>query len=194
MRKPGLERDIAVLKSNIFGGFLRKMVDQIIVGILTWFHIFSVIGWTGAALTFLITVKPSLAKFTPQASGEFVTKVFPRFTRSVQILSALTLTFGPLLAFTMNDGPPNQFNLVSPWSIFIVIGAAIGITAFLVVFLVLTPTSGKLVRVIRQMQQNPQKPPPAELQHLQKRLAIIPPLAVTLLLSTEVFMVAAAQF
>ncbi len=170
------------------------MVDQIVVGVLTWFHIFSVIGWTGAALTFLITIKPTVAKFSPQASGEFVLKVLPRFTRSVQILSALTLTFGPLLAFTMNDGPPNQFNLVSPWSICIVIGASIGIIAFLVVFLLLTPTARKLERFIRQMQQNPQSPPPAELKHLQKRLAIIPPLAVTLLLSTEVFMVAAAQF
>jgi hypothetical protein len=170
------------------------MVDQIVVGILTWFHIFSVIGWSGAALTFLITVKPSLAKFSPQASGEFILKAMPRFTKSVQILSALTLTFGPLLAFTMNDGPPNQFNLVSPWSICIVIGASVGITAFLVVFLLLTPTAGKLIRAIKQMQQNPQQPPPAELQGLQKRLAIIPPLAVTLLLATEVFMVAAAQF
>ena len=170
------------------------MVDQLVVGVLTWFHIFSVIGWSGAALTFLITVKPSLAKFSPQASGEFVVKVLPRFTRSVQVLSALTLIFGPLLAFTMNDGPPNQFNLVSPWSICIVIGASIGITAFLVVFLLLTPTAGKLARIIGQMQQNPTQPPPPELKLLQKRLSIIPPLAVTLLLSTEVFMVAAAQF
>lgn len=170
------------------------MVDQIVVGILTWFHIFSVIGWSGAALTFLITVKPTLARFSPQASGEFIVKVMPRFTRSVQILSALTLIFGPLLAFTMNDGPPNQFNLISPWSICIVIGASIGVSAFLVVFLLMAPTAGKLVRIIRQMQQNPQQSPPSELHHLQKRLAIIPPLAVTLLLSTEVFMVAAAQF
>jgi gas vesicle protein len=94
----------------------------------------------------------------------------------------------------MNDGPPNKFNLVSPWSIRIVIGASIGITVFLVVFLLFTPTAGKLVRTIRQMQQNPQQPPPAELKLLQKRLSMIPPLAVTLLLSTEVFMVAAAQF
>lgn len=170
------------------------MVDQIIVGVFTWFHIFSVIGWTGAAITFLISIKPTVAKFSPQASGEFILKVLPRFTRSVQILSALTLTFGPLLAFTMNDGPPNQFNFVSPWSICIVIGATIGISAFLVVFLLLTPTALKLENAVRQMQQSPQQPPPAELKLLQKRLAIIPPLAVSLLLSTEVFMVAAAQF
>ena len=170
------------------------MVDQIIVGTLTWFHIFSVIGWSGAALTFLISIKPTVAKFSPQASGEFIVKVFPRFVRSVQVLSLLTVIFGPSLAYTMTDGPPNAFDLKSPWSICIVIGASIGITSLLVVYLVLTPTAKKLLNIVRQMQQNPQQPPPADLLPLQKRLAIIPPLAVTLLLLTEVFMVAAAQF
>jgi len=92
------------------------------------------------------------------------------------------------------DGPPNQFNLVSPWSIFVTIGASIGITMFFVVFFLFTPTANSLVRVIKQMQQNPQQPPPAEFKILQKRLAVIPPLGVTLLLLAEVFMVAAAQF
>jgi hypothetical protein len=170
------------------------MVNTIVVGTLTWFHIFSVIGWTGAALTFLVSVKPSLAKFSPQASGEFIVKTLPRFVRSVQVFSVLTIIFGPSLAYTMADGPPNVFDLKSPWSIFIVIGAALGITAILVVFLLLTPTAKKLSKLIVKKQQTPSQPPPPDLQKLQKRLAIIPPLAVTLLLTTEVFMVAAAQF
>lgn len=142
----------------------------------------------------MVTIKPSLAKFSPQASGEFILKVLPRFVRSVQVFSVLTLVFGPSLAFTMADGPTNAFDLKSPWSIFIVIGASIGITAFLVVFLVLTPTAKKLTNAIMKMKQNPQQPPPTELLKLQKRLSLIPPLAVSLLLSTEVFMVVAAQF
>ena len=170
------------------------MVDQIIVGTLTWFHVVSVIGWTGAALTFLVSIRPQLGRLSPQASGEFITKVFPRFVRSVQVFTVLTLVFGPLLALAMSDGPPNEFNLVSPWSIFVTTGASIGITMFLVVFFLFTPTSKNLVRIIKQMQQNPQQPPPSELRTLQKRLSIIPPLGVTLLLSAEVFMVAAAQF
>ncbi len=170
------------------------MVDQLIVGTLTWFHIISVIGWSGAALTFLVSIKPSLAKFSPQASGEFILKVLPRFVRSVQIFSVSTVVFGPSLAYTMADGPPNAFDLKSPWSIFIVIGASIGISVFLVVFFLLTPTAKKLTAIITNMNQNPQQPPPAELRKMQKRLALIPPLAVTLLLLTEVFMVAAAQF
>jgi hypothetical protein len=170
------------------------MTDQIVVGIITWFHIVSVVGWTGAALTFLISIRSSLPKLSPQASGEFVTKVMPRFVRSVQVFTILTLVFGPLLAWQMSDGPPNQFNLVSPWSISVTIGASIGITMFFVVFFLFTPTANNLVTIIKQMQQNPQQPPPAQFSKLQKRLAIIPPLGVTLLLLAEVFMVTAAQF
>ena len=142
----------------------------------------------------MVSIRPSVAKFTPQANGEFVLKVFPRFVRSVQVFSVLTLVFGPLVAYTMSNGPPNVFDLRSPWSIFITIGASLGIAAFFVVFLLLTPTAKKLGRLVLQMQQTPQQPPPAGLRALQKRLAVIPPLGVSLLLLAEVFMVAAAQF
>jgi len=170
------------------------MVDQIIVGTLTWFHIISVIGWSGAALTFLVAVGPSLKKISPQANSEIALKMFPRFVRTVQIFTVLTLTFGPLLAFTMNDGPPNAFDLISPWSRLVTAGASVGIAAFFLVFLAFTPTAKGLGRIILQMQQNPQQPPPAKFGSLQKRMAILGPLAVTLLLLAEVFMVGAAQF
>jgi len=52
-----------------------------------------VIGWPVAALTFLGSAKPTLAKFSPGANGEFVLKVLPRFVRSVQVFSVLTFGF-----------------------------------------------------------------------------------------------------
>ncbi len=170
------------------------MVDQILVGAIMWLHVISVIGWFGAVLTFLISIRPAFPKLSPQANGEFVLKIMPRFARSIQVFTVLTVTFGPLLAYTMNDGPPNVFDLVSPWSIFVTLGASFGITMFLIVFLVFTPVTNKLIRLVKQMQQNPQQPPPAELQKVQKRLSILPPIGATLLLIAEVFMVAAAQF
>jgi len=170
------------------------MVDQIIVGTITWLHVIFVIGWFGAVLTFLISIRPALAKLTPQANAEFVLKIFPRFERSIQVFTILTVIFGPLLAYTMSDGPPNAFDLVSPWSIFITIGASLGITMFFIVFLVFTPITNKLIRLVKQMQQNPQQSPPAELNKMQKQLSILPPIATILLLLAEVFMVSAAQF
>jgi hypothetical protein len=47
---------------------------------------------------------------------------------------------------------------------------------------------------VKHMQQNPGQPPPTKFRVLQRRLAMIPPVGVTLLLLAEVFMVAAAQF
>ncbi len=114
------------------------MPDIFVTGIINWFHVVSVIGWTGAVITFIVSLQPSLAKFSPQANGEFVVKALPRLVRSIQVFSVLTLTFGPLLAFTMNDGEPNVFDFVSPWSVFVTIGAALGITMLLMVFLFLT--------------------------------------------------------
>ncbi len=173
------------------------MADQVIIGIITWFHVVSVIGWSGAALTFLAAVGPSLKKLSPQANSEIALKMFPRYVRTVQIFTVLTLIFGPTLAFTMNlfnDGGPNSFDLISPWSRFIMTGASVGIFTFFVVFLAFTPTSNELGRLILKMQQNPGQPPPEKFGKLQRRMAILGPLAVGLLLSAEVFMVAAAQF
>ncbi len=170
------------------------MPDILITGLVNWFHVISVIGWTGAVLTFSISISPSLKKFSPQANGEFVTKAIPRFVRSVQIFSVFTLIFGPLLAFTMNDGPPNAFDLVSPWSRFVTAGATVGVIMLLMVFFFLTPTANRLVRAVSDMQKNPQQPPLAELKLLQKRMVIGTPLSLALLLLAEVFMVSAAQF
>ncbi len=174
------------------------MVDSIFTGILTWFHVVSVIGWSGAAITFLVAVGPSLKKLSPQANGEIVLRMFPRYVRTVQVFTVLTVIFGPLLAFTMNAtnevGGPNVFNLISPWSILITAGASIGIFTFFVVFLAFTPTANGLVQLVQQMRQNPQQSPPKKFGTFQRRAAILGPLAVTLLLLAEVFMVAAAQF
>ncbi len=174
------------------------MVDSIFTGILTWFHVVSVIGWSGAALTFLVAIGPSLRKLSPQANSEVALKMFPRYVRIIQIFTVLTIIFGPLLAFTMNAtnevGGPNVFDLVSPWSQLVTIGASVGIFTFFLVFLVFTPTAKGLGQLIQKMQTTPQQTPPERFGILQKRIAILGPLAVSLLLLAEVFMVAAAQF
>src|SRR5512138_3112815 len=104
------------------------MVDSIFTGILTWFHVVSVIGWSGAAITFLVAIGPTLKKLTPQANSEIALKLFPRYVRTVQVFTILTVIFGPLLAFTMNltneVGGPNSFDLISPWSRLITLGAS----------------------------------------------------------------------
>ncbi len=171
-----------------------ELPDILVTGIINWFHVISVIGWTGAVFTFIVSLNPSLKKFSPQANGEFVLKVLPRLVRSIQVFSVSTLIFGPLLALTMNDGPPNAFDLVSPWSRFVTAGASVGVTMILLVFFFLTPTAKRLVRAVSGMQKNPGQPPLGELKVLQRRMAIGTPLSLGLLFLAEVFMVGAAQF
>lgn len=165
-----------------------------ITGITNWFHVVSVIGWTGGVLMFLVSIRPSLTKFSAQANGEFVVKALPRFVRSIQVFSVSTLIFGPLLAYTMNGDPPHVFDFVSPWSLFITAGASFGVIMLFLVFFFLTPTAKGLVRIVSEMQQHPQQPPPSELQLLQSRMAWGTPLSAALLLLAEVFIVGAAQF
>jgi uncharacterized membrane protein len=170
------------------------MVSPFIEGIITYFHIISVVGWFGTSLLFLSTIQPSLQKLSPQTNGELIVKMFPRLLRHVQVFTILTVIFGPLLAVVMSlNGAPHVFNLVSPWSVFVTTGASFGIATFLLVFLLMTPSIKKLGRLVLQMQQNPQQPPPGEFRTLQKRLKIGTPIAVIFLLLAEIFMVAAAQ-
>jgi hypothetical protein len=143
---------------------------------------------------FLSVIQPSLKKLSPQTSGELAVKMFPRLLRYVQVFTVLTVVFGPILTAAISwDGAPHAFDLVSPWSIFVTTGASFGIAGFLLVFLLMTPSIKKTVRLVLQMQQNPEQPPPAEFGALQKRLRFGTPIAVILLLSAEIFMVAAAQ-
>jgi uncharacterized membrane protein len=170
------------------------MVSPFIEGSLAWCHIISVVGWMGASLLFLSVIQPSLQKLSPQTNSELVVKMFPRLLRHVQVFTVLTVIFGPLLAVAISSGgAPHVFNLVSPWSIFVTTGASFGIATFLLVFLLMTPSIKKLGRLVLQMQQNPQQPPPVEFRSLQKRLKIGTPMAVLFLLLAEGFMVAAAQ-
>ncbi len=170
------------------------MVNDILVAIITWSHIVSVICWSGAAIIFLAVISPTLPKLSAQANGEVALRLLPRYLRFIQVFAVFTLIFGPLLALTMNDGPPNSFDLVSPWSILVTAGAITGIVMLFVVFLFLTPTVRRLVRMVRQMQETSQPPPPSEMRIVQRRFAIGGPLSVVLLLLAEVFMVSAAQF
>jgi hypothetical protein len=68
-------------------------------------------------------------------------------------------------------------------------GATVGIFTFFLVFLAFTPTAKELGQLIEQTQQNPQQPPPKQFGALQKRTAILGPLAVTLLLTAEIFII-----
>lgn len=168
------------------------MSDPLVVTVLTWFHVFSVVGWFGAALVFLVVIEPSLPNLSPQTSGEIILKVFPKFVRYIQVFAVLTLVFGIALALIMSNGDLTLFGLGSAWGLDVTIGASFGFATFLLVFLLLTPSVEKLGKIVVQMQQNPLQPLPVEFHIVQERLKFGAPTAVLLLSLAMVFMVAAA--
>ncbi|MDG6951429.1 MAG: hypothetical protein JRN12_06275 [Nitrososphaerota archaeon] len=168
------------------------MANAILVDALTWLHIFSVVGWFGAAMVFLMVVEPSLPNLSPQTNGELVLKLFPRFVRFVQTFATLALVFGISLALAISDGDLALFGVGSTWGMYVSIGASFGIATFLLVFLLLAPSVKELGRLVVQMQQNPGQPPTPEFHKAQELLKYGAPAAVVLLSLAMVFMVAAA--
>ena len=162
------------------------------VDLLTWLHIFSVVGWFGAALVFMMVIEPALPKLSPQTNGELVLKVFPRFVRFVEIFASLALIFGISLALALSNGDLRLFGLGSMSGLYVTIGASFGLATYLLVFLLLGPSVMALGRLVVQMKQNPQQPPPPQFQSVQERLKFGAPTAVLLLSLAMAFMVAAA--
>ena len=167
------------------------MVAVEIIALLTWLHIISIVSWLGSAIILTSVVQPSMARFSPQTRGEMTLTFLPRMARFIQISATLALVFGILLALSINSNSPSLLSLNNPWGLRITIGATLGLIVYIMVFASLTPTVKRLGAVIKQMQANPQQPPPAELGALQKKIRIGGPTAVLLLSLAMAFMVAA---
>ncbi len=162
------------------------------MSVLTWLHIFSVVGWFGAAMVFLMVIEPSLSRLSPQANAELVLQVFPRFVRFIQVFATLTLLSGVFLALSITGGSTARFGFGSIWGLYVSLGAFFGVVTFLLVFFLLAPSVKSLGRLIIRIQQNPGHPPPPEVHRVQERLKRGAPAAVILLSLAMVFMVAAA--
>lgn len=171
------------------------MVAQEIIAILTWLHIFSIVSWLGSAIILTSVVQPSMARFSPQTRGEMTLTFMPRMVRFIQIAATLAIVFGLLLAVSATDGNISIFfNPVSPFGIRITTGAIFGLIAYIMVFAILTPTSKKLGEITKQMQANPQQPPPAQLAALQRKVRMGGPAGVIVLSLAMAFMVAAVAW
>ena len=171
------------------------MVAQEIIAVLTWLHIFSIVSWLGAAVILISVVQPSMARFSPQTRGEMSLTFMPRMARFIQIASTLAIVFGFLLALSISNGDLSFFfSLTNSLGLRITIGAILGLIAYIMVWAILTPTVKKMGEVIKQMQANPQQPPPAQLAALQRKVRMGGPAGVIVLSLAMAFMVAAVAW
>ncbi len=170
------------------------MVDQLIVALLAWLHIFFAVGWLGGGILFGFVIGPALGQLSPPASGEFFKKVVPRVVRFMQIVPGLTILFGLLLLYAFTNGDLSVVSPANSWGLKITIGMTIGLIALLTAELLAVPAFRKAVRIIGQAPPAGTQGPPAELLATLKRARISSRVTVLLLIITLVFMVGSAFY
>lgn len=166
---------------------------SLVTAVLVWLHIFSAIGWMGAAMVFGMVLGPLLPTFNPATRGEVVVRLFPKYVRFAEIFSIMTVTFGFLTAMAFSGGDLSKFSPATTWGLFISTGATLGIIAFLISIAVIVPVAHKLVRLTQDAMKNP-GPPSPDLQKASSRLKSSATLALVVMILVLVCMVAAAEF
>jgi uncharacterized membrane protein len=165
---------------------------MLLTALLAWLHVISAIAWLGGGIMFGFVIAPTLSKFSPPASGEFLVKVGPRVARFFQVIAGTTILFGALLLYNLGG-----FGLLTPsntYGIELTIGVTFALIAFVVSEFFGVPPLLKAVRLIREMQSAGRHEPPAELPKALRVAAATATLTVVLLILTSVFMVAAGFY
>ena len=159
--------------------------------VVLWLHIFGAIGWLGGAMIFGIVIGPMLPKLSAPARGEFLVKVVPRFARYIEIFSILTLVFGVAMVGVLANGNTSILSLSTSFGLYISIGAVLALVAVALAFVVILPSTHKMVKIAEELMKNP-GPPPASLAVAANRLRVGSTVAMILLILVTVFMVAGA--
>jgi uncharacterized membrane protein len=164
---------------------------MVLVTVALWAHIFSAIGWLGAAMVFGIIIGPSLGKLSPQARGEFMAKVMPKYLRYFEIFSGMTILFGIVTADVLLNGDFSSISFSTPFGLYITMGAILALVVFAVSFSVTVPMTRKIIRIAESMMTTP-GPPPPELAVLLRRQRVITTVTLFLMIVVTVLMVAGA--
>ncbi len=150
------------------------------VTVIAWFHIFFAISWVGSAVFFAIVMSPLLKSLTPQSRSEFLIKSLPKIERFELAVSTFTIGFGILLALALNE-----------WTPYIFLGAAFGITAYLIGLLFMAPLGRKMQTTLKILQDDPDDKLVNELLSAQKKFGVASMIELIMMLLTISMMIAA---
>ena len=163
------------------------MTDAWIVGLLTYAHVLSAIGWLGGALTMNLALGPLMNRFAPSTRMYLLQHFVPRFGRTTAAFAGLTVLFGVGLYASIYSGSS------ATWFTVLGVGILLALVAFVIGVAVTVPAGNRLAVIARDMAGKPPGPPPPEFAPLLRRLQVSSALAMVLLLAVLGFMVAAAQ-
>ena len=171
------------------------MADAVFV-VLLLLHVGSIVAWMGGATLFVSVLAPSLRKMSPASRGEFMMSALPQYMRFIGGSSIAAAVAG-LALYAYITQVSTTLAPSSSGLIYIQLGAVVTIIILLIAFGVLTPTSRKLVALLKQSQK--QVTPggdtatSAQVASLQKRLGMAARLGVLLLAVTFILMIVGAS-
>lgn len=152
-----------------------------LVLILTWFHIFFVIGWFGSFLYTFFVLFPMLSKLSPQSGKEFMFKLLPSHEFYSILFSTGAIVAGIVLFLELYQMEG------SVWFSHIMVGIVVGLAAYVLMLLSMS-SMYKMRKGLKSIIDNPQvfPPPPA------KSMLYLLVISFALLLIAMSFMVLAA--
>lgn len=159
--------------------------------LLLWLHIFSAVGWLGAAMVFGMLIGPTLPTLYPAARGELILKLFPKYVRWAEAFTLMTVIFGVLLVADISNGNMSVFSLSTSLGLYITTGAILALIAAIMGFAVIAPSAHKVYRLTEEMVKN-STPPSPELPKASARLRMSATVSLVLLVLVLIFMVAGA--
>ncbi len=142
-------------------------------------------------MVFGIIIGPSLAKLSPQARGEFMARVMPKYLRYFEFFSGMTILFGVITADVLLNGDFSSISFSTPFGLYITTGAILALIVFAVSFSVVVPVTRKIIRISESMIKTP-GPPPPELMVLLKRQRVITTANLMIMILVTILMVAGA--
>lgn len=127
---------------------------SLVVAALLWLHIFSAIGWMGAAMVFGMVLGPLLPAFNPATRGEVIVKLFPKYVRYIEAFSGMTVLFGFATAMAFSGGDLSKFSPTTTWGLFISTGATLALVTLALAMGVIIPSVKKLVLLTQDAMKN----------------------------------------
>jgi uncharacterized membrane protein len=169
------------------------MADAVFL-VLLILHVGSIIAWMGGATLFVSVLAPALRKMSPASRSEFILSALPQYMRFIGGSSIAAAVAG-LALYAYITQVATTLEPSSSGTIYIQIGAVVTVIVLLIAFVILIPTSRKLVQLLKQSQTTPggDSAISAQVGSLQKRLGMAARLGVLLLAGTFILMVVGAS-
>lgn len=171
------------------------MTDLIFLVLLV-LHVIFIVAWMGGAMLFISVISPALRKMSEASGTDFVRATVPRYIRFVGGSSVMAIIFGLILyVYSVQIAPstgPTGSGLTG-----IQIGALLGLVALVLVYVVVIPSSRKLVQAAAQTSTstNPSSSPTfkSEMSRLGKRIRAASGIGILLLVLALITMLVGAN-